>query len=59
MKCLLDLISNQIDQAEVKTLRLLHFLLGYFGNDEEVKALTLVAIGEAESFWLLFSEKSD
>jgi hypothetical protein len=37
---------------------LLHFRLGYCGSDEEVKALTLVAIGAAGSFWVLFSEKS-
>ena len=52
-------MSNQIDQAKVETLRLLHFRLGYCGSDEEVKALTSVAIGAAESFWQLFSEKSD
>jgi hypothetical protein len=47
----------------------LNFRLGYCGRDEEVKALTLEAIGAAparmnirsdgESFWLLFAEKSD
>ena len=51
-------MSNQINQAKVETLRLLYFRLGYCGNDEEVKALTLVAIGAAGSFWVLFSEKS-
>jgi hypothetical protein len=48
----------QPDQAKVETLRLLYFRLGYCGSDEEAKALTLVAIGAAESFWELFSEKS-
>ena len=51
-------ISSQVNQAKVETLRLLYFRLGYCGNDEEVKALTLVAIGAAGSFWELFSEKS-
>ena len=36
----------------------LYFRLGYCGSDEEVKALTLVAIGAAERFCELFSEKS-
>ena len=58
MKWRLDSISNQIDQAQVETLRLLYFRLGYCGRDEEVKALTSVTIGAAESFWVLFSEKS-
>ena len=57
MKCLLDLISNQIDQAKVETLRLPCFRLGYCGNDEEVKALTSVAIGAAESFLFTFLRK--
>ena len=48
----------QLDQAKVETLRLLYFRLGYCGSDEEVEALTLVAIGAAGSFWELFSEKS-
>ena len=48
----------QLDQAKVETLRLLYFRLGYCGSDEEVKLLTSVAIGAAESFWVLFSEKS-
>jgi len=39
--------------------RLLYFRLGYCGSDKEVKALTSVAIGAAESFWVLFAEKSD
>ena len=43
--------SYQIDQAKVETLRLLYFRLGYCGSDEEVKALTLVAIGAAESLF--------
>ena len=47
-------MSNQIDQAKVETLRLLHFRLGYCGSDEEVKALTSVAIGAAESLFNLF-----
>ena len=34
-------------QAKVETPRLIHFRLGYSGNEEEVKALTLVAIGAA------------
>ena len=46
-------------QVKVEPPRLPYFRLGYCGNDEEVKALTLEAIGAAESFWLLFSEKSD
>jgi hypothetical protein len=41
----------QLDQAKVETLRLLYFRLGYCGSDEEVKVLTSVAIGAAESFW--------
>jgi len=53
------LISNQLDQAKVETLRLLYFRLGYCVSDEEILALTSVAIGAAESFWQLFSEKSD
>ena len=44
--------------AEALTLYTVKFRLGYCGTDEEVKALTLVAIGAAESFWVLFSEKS-
>ena len=54
-----NLNSIQLDLAKVETLRLLFFRLGYCGCDEEVKALTLIAIGAAESFWVLFSEKSD
>ena len=48
----------QLNQTKVETLRLPYFRLGYCGSDEEVKALTSVAIGAAESFWLLFAEKS-
>ena len=44
----------QLDQAKVETLRLLHFRLSYCGSDEEVKALTLVAIGAAESLFNLY-----
>ena len=44
-------MSNEVDQAKVETLRLLQIRLGYCGDDEELKALTLVAIGAAESFW--------
>ena len=47
-----------LNQAKVETLRLPYFRLGYCGSVEEVKALTLVAIGAAGSFWELFSEKS-
>ena len=46
--------SYQIDQAKVETLRLLYFRLGYCGIDEEVKAITLVAIGAAGSLFNLF-----
>ena len=42
---------NQIYQAKVETLRLLYFRLGYCGNDEEILALTSVAIGAAESLF--------
>ena len=49
---------SQLDQAKVENLRLLYFRLGYCGSDEEVKTLTLKAIGAAGSFWALFSEKS-
>ena len=49
----------QLNQTKVETLRLLYFRLGYCGSGEEVKALTSVAICAAESFWLLFAEKSD
>ena len=41
----------QLDQAKVETLHLLYFRLGYCGSDKEVKVLTSVAIGAAESFW--------
>ena len=44
----------QLDQAKVETLRLLYFRLGYCGSNEEVKALTLVAIVAAESLFNLF-----
>jgi hypothetical protein len=44
-------------QAKVEALRLLHFRLGYCGNEEEDKALTLVAIGAAESFLFTFLRK--
>ena len=44
----------QLDQAKVETPRLLYFRLDYCGSDEEVKALTLVAIGAAESFFVYF-----
>ena len=44
----------QLDQAKVETLRLLHFRLGYCGSDEEVKALTLLAVGAAESLFNLY-----
>ena len=47
----------QLDQAKVETLRLLHFRLGYCGSDEEVKALTLIAVGAAESFLFTFLRK--
>ena len=50
MDCFKDSRSNQIDQAKAETLRVLYFRLGYCGIDEEVKALTLVAIGAAGSF---------
>ena len=50
-------IGYKSDQAKVETFRLLHFRLGYCGSDEEVLALTLVAIGAAESFCLLFCGK--
>jgi hypothetical protein len=45
------LITIQLDQAKVETFINLYFRLGYCGNDEEVKALTSVAIGAAGSFW--------
>jgi hypothetical protein len=37
-------------QAKVETFRLLYFRLGYCGRDEEVKALTIIAIGSAGEF---------
>ena len=43
-------MSNEIDQEKVETLRLLQIRLGYCGGDEELKALTLVAIGAVGSF---------
>jgi len=50
-------MSYQIDQAKVETLGLLYFRLGYCGSDEEIKALTLVAIGAAGSFLFTFFRK--
>ena len=47
-------MSNEVDQAKVETLRLLQIRLGYCGDDEELKALTLVAIGAAGSFFVYF-----
>jgi hypothetical protein len=47
----------QLDQAKVETLRLSYFRLGYCGIDEEVEALTLKAIGAAESFLFTFLRK--
>jgi hypothetical protein len=45
-------------QAKVKPLNTLQFGLGFCGRDEIAKAKTLKAKGAAESFWLLFAEKS-
>ena len=44
----------QLNQTKVETLRLPYFRLGYCGSDEEVKALTSLAIGVAESFVYFF-----
>ena len=45
------MIGYQINQAKVETLRLPYFRLGYCGSDEEIKALTSVAIDEAGSLF--------
>ena len=50
-------IGYKSDQAKAQPLRLLHFRLGYCGSDKEVLALTLVAIGAAESFLFTFLRK--
>ncbi len=48
----------QICQAKVQTLNTVKFALGWCGNNEIAKALTLIASGAGESFCLLFAEKS-
>jgi hypothetical protein len=53
---LIGLYSPLSSQSTIFKYRF--FALGWCGNDEIAKALTLIASGAGESFCLLFAEKS-
>ena len=49
--CFKTSVIKQVNLAKVEIPIYRYFRLGYCGGDEEIKALTLVAIGAAESLF--------